>query len=108
MLLKSLTSKSEKPSQSKSGSVSYDYSHADEKRQSSAKADSAEGDAAQAAYSGDIGGVINASRKIKALRDQANSIDPTPRVRSVQASERVGSASNLRSVETHDPRKKGN
>jgi len=106
MLLKSLTKKREAPRTSVSGSVTYDYSHADEKRQAYAKASSTEGDAAQAAYSCDVGGVMNASRKMKALRDQANSIDPTPRIRSVQSSASAGGGSSLVQSETHPPQKK--
>ena len=106
MLLNSLTQKHETTRTSASGSVTYDYSHADEKRQAHAKASSMEGDAAQAAYAGDVSGVINASRKMKALRDQANSIDPTPRIRSVQSSASAGGGSTLVQSETHPPQKK--
>ena len=49
MLLNSLTQKHETTRTSASGSVTYDYSHADEKRQPHAKAHSLEGEDAQAA-----------------------------------------------------------
>ena len=93
------TQKSSTPDRSSSGSVTYDYSHIDEKRNAHSKASQLEGDAATAAYNGDISGVINASNKIKALRDQANSIGDAPRIRSTSSSAKVGSRDNASSVQ---------
>lgn len=95
MMLKGLRKSQSGPSGSTSTSTTYDYSHIDEKRQAYAKANSMEGDAAQAAYSGDIGSTINASNKIRSLRKQADSISNAPRVRSVSTSRssNIGSAS---------------
>ena len=93
------TQKSSTPDRSSSGSVTYDYSHIDEKRNAHAKASQLEGDAATAAYNGDISGVMNASNKIKALRDQANSIGDAPRVRSTSSSSKIGSRNNASSIQ---------
>ena len=93
------TQKSSTPDRSSSGSVTYDYSHIDEKRNAHAKASQLEGDAATAAYNGDISGVMNASNKIKALRDQANSIGDAPRVRSTSSSSKIGSRDNAASIQ---------
>ena len=90
------------PSASSSSDVDYDYSHADEKRQALAAAGASTGDLATAAYAGAVPEYMSTAHKIRALQQQAASIDPTPRVRSVRNSSSVNSPD----YEWFDPREK--
>lgn len=90
------------PSASSSSDVDYDYSHADEQRQALAAAGAATGDLATAAYAGAVPEYMSTAHKIRALQQQAASIDPTPRIRSVRNSSSVNSPD----YEWFDPREK--
>lgn len=90
------------PSASSSSDVDYDYSHADEQRQALAAAGASAGDLATAAYAGAVPEYMSTAHKIRALQQQAASIDPTPRIRSVRNSSSVNSPD----YEWFDPREK--
>lgn len=90
------------PSASSSSDIDFDYSHADEQRQALAAAGAAAGDLATTAYSGAIPEYMSTAHKIRALQQQAASIDPAPRIRSVRKSSSVNSPD----YEWFDPREK--
>jgi hypothetical protein len=88
------------PSASSSSDVDYDYSHVDEQRQALAAAGAATGDLATAAYAGAVPEYMSTAHKIRALQQQAASIDPRPRVRGIRNSSSVNSPD----YEFFDPR----
>ena len=103
--LASITRKNDPGSRSASQSVSYDYSAVDEARAAAAKAKATEGEAAKAAYAGDVASAMDAGNRIRALRNQSDAAARQGvRVASTSSSANSSGTGGAESREYHSPK----
>jgi len=87
--------------------VNYDYSAVDEARAAAAKAKATEGEAAKAAYAGDLASAMDAGNRIRALRNQsADAARQGVRVSSASASASSSGTGRTNAAEFHSPKNK--
>jgi len=104
--LAAITRKKDPGSRSASSSVSYDYSAVDEARAAAAKAKATEGEAAKAAYAGDVASAMDAGNRIRALRNQSDAAARQGvRVSSTSASANSSGTGHTAAAEYHEPKK---
>ena len=103
--LAGITRRKSPGSRSASQSVTYDYSAVDEARAAASKAKATEGEAAKAAYTGDVASAMDAGNRIRALRKQSDAAAKQGvRVSSSSTSTSTSGTGGAESREYHSPK----